>query len=339
MLPKGYKQRTISELETDSKEYRGEIGVKVIEARLNVNVARMGAMNPYIKIVFGKEIWKTDYSTGMHPKWNEYHSFPFTCQVIELAVYDKGFILGDTEIGRCTIHLMDVIQGHSTEWWSVVSPKQEVTGGVLLSFEFFDSDSSLTHSSNSSWDLRSYNYAESSPIFPRGKKLNSMQITNFTPEIHRMQRFHTEPDEANKLEQVKFDLIEEDERLKTQETKVRLFFEKLKQENDKLSAEKKEVSRDTEVLRRKEQSILLERAELENEKLLIEQGKEELEKYKESISLSYSLLKMEKLRIRAQRRLLERNKKKMAEDLKSMELQKVRMLKMASDRMASIDRE
>lgn len=339
MLPKGYKQRTISELETESKEFKGELGIKVIEARLNVNVARMGTMSPYIKIMFGKELWKTDYSTGMHPKWNEYHSFSFTCQTMELAVFDKGFILGDTEIGRCTIHLIDVIQGHSTEWWSLVSSKLEITGGVLLSFEFHDSDSSFTHSSNSSWDLRSHHYAESSPIFPRAKKLNSVQLSNLTPEINRVQRFHTEPDEANKLEQVKFDLIEEDERLKTQETKVRLFFEKLKQENDKLSAEKKEVSRDTEVLRKKEESILLERAELENEKLMIEQGREEIEKFKETLSLSYSMLKMEKLRIRAQKRLLERNKKKVFENMKSIDLQKVRIVKMASDRMASIDRE
>jgi hypothetical protein len=296
-------------------------------------------MSPYVKVTFGKETWKSTSSSGMHPKWHEVHSFSFKSSTLEVAVYDKGFLFSDTEIGRCTIHMTDVVQGHSTEWWSLVSPKHEVVGGILLTFEFSEGDSSFAHSSNGSWDLRSHHYAESSPVFTRIKKIHSIQISNFTPEIHKPLHFHTEPDEEVKLEQLKFDLIEEDERLKTQEMKVRMFFEKLKQENDKILLERFEIARETEELRKKEQSLLSDRAGVENEKIAQDQDWEEIERLKESLNFNFNLLKMEKIRIKAQKRVLERTKRKILECFKGIECHRNRIFQVNLDRIHANDRD
>ena len=304
------KQRTISDLNIETKETKNEIGLRLIEGRLSVNVARIGSMYPYVKVIFGTEIWKSESSStgGMHPKWNCYHLFEILSQTLEIIVYDKVFLFGDTEIGRCTIHLADVLQGHLTEWWNILSPKQEIAGAVLLSFELHEQDTFSIHSSNSSWDFRGHHHLESSPIIPRVKKVQSVQINNMTPDYKSL-HFTTEPDECYKLEQLRFDLMEENERLKAQESKVRVIFDKLKIESNKLKIEKVEVNKCTETLKRKEENILSQRAKLEDEKLYINLGKEEIIKLKESLNSSYSRLKQEKLKMRTHKKLLERRQK------------------------------
>lgn len=112
------RHRTLSTLNTITKDQTCEIGIRVIEARLTINVAKIGSMTPFAKILFGKEERKTDAFAlgGKNPKWNAYFLFTLTSSTIEIIVCDKTFIIGETEVGRCTIYLDDVLQGHNTEW-------------------------------------------------------------------------------------------------------------------------------------------------------------------------------------------------------------------------------
>ena len=93
------KQRTISDLNIETKETKNEIGLRLIEGRLSVNVARIGSMYPYVKVIFGTEIWKSESSStgGMHPKWNGYHLFEILSQTLEIIVYDKVFLFEDAQ--------------------------------------------------------------------------------------------------------------------------------------------------------------------------------------------------------------------------------------------------
>ena len=130
--------------------------------------------------------------------------------------------------------------------------------------------------------------------------------------------FNTEPDEEIKLEQLRFELIEEDERLKVQETKVRLFFEKVKLENDKINKERRQVERETEELRKREQIMLEAREGLQEEKEALQKEWIDVEKMRNGLNLNFALLKMEKIRIRAKRKVVEREKNRVFKNLKGI---------------------
>jgi hypothetical protein len=317
MFSKTHKQRAISELDSERQVFKYDLNLKVIEARLTTNISRLGPMSPYVKIQSDKEQWRSESSSGMHPKWNEVYLFSPKSPILEVSIHDKG-LFSDSEIGRCQIHLSDVLQGHLTEWWSLVSSKLDLTGEILLSFEFSDPEPSFTHSSSSSWDLRSHHLSDSSPVFKRINKFHSMQISNLTPESQKIVNFNTEPDEEIKLEQLRFELIEEDERLKVQETKVRLFFEKVKLENDKINKERRQVERETEELRKREQIMLEAREGLQEEKEGLQKEWIDVEKMRNGLNLNFALLKMEKIRIRAKRKVVEREKNRVFKNLKGI---------------------
>ena len=330
------KQRAVSELDIESKEKKTELVFRLIEARLSVNVARIGPMMPYVQVEFGKETWKskTCNTNGMNPKWNCKHYFEITNHCLDIAVYDKVFLFGDTEIGRCKVYLSDVLQGHLTEWWDIVSPKGENAGAVLISFEFsVETETNCTHSSNSSWDFW---YMDSSPKIVRSKKIRSVQLSTKTPEC-KVNYIQTEPDDASKLYEIKYNLIEESERIKSQEDKVRMVFEKLKVENNKIKNERAEVNKRADSLQVKEGNILYQRQQFELEKIEIEQGREEIEKLKQSLNLSYSKLKQEKLKIRTHKKLLEKNYKKLVDTLKQLERQKGLVQRCLNEKYRSVD--
>ena len=336
MLSKAHKQRAISDQHSENQILNYDLNLKIIEARLSINISRIGPMSPYVKIQFGKEVWKSESSSGMHPKWNEVYLFSPRSSALEVSVHDNG-LFSDTEIGRCTVHFSDVLQGHLTEWWSLLSSKLEVTGGILLSFEFLDPESSFTHSSNGSCDLRSRHYSESSPVLKRMNKFRSMQISRLSPEGHQVVNFNTEPDEEIKLDQLRFELIEEDERLKAQETKVRLFFERVKLENEKVYAERKDVVRESEELRKREETMLEEREGLEGEKEGMQRAWEEIDRMKNGLNLSFALLKMERIRLRAQKRVLERDKSRVFKSLKGIRARRERIKEFCLERVRAVD--
>lgn len=46
--------------------------IKLFEAKLNVNLAKMGEMQTYVKVLFGGGEWNSSVSAGhMNPKWRE----------------------------------------------------------------------------------------------------------------------------------------------------------------------------------------------------------------------------------------------------------------------------
>jgi hypothetical protein len=326
----------------ENKELRPKLGFRLLEGRLSINVAKIGDMNPYVKVVFDKEIWKSVSSKGMHPKWNDSHKFIGSpiAQSLEVTVYDKGFIFGDTEIGKRSIVLNDVIMGHSTEWWDILNPKNEIVGALLISFEFHEPDLSFTHSTNFSCDLRGHHYAESSPIVPRIKKMQSIEFSYMTPESHKTLNFSVNPeDEAMKLEQKRFELFAKKEKLKAEETNIIAKIEKLNSDSNKLRVERIETKKNTEALKAKEELILYEKRMIENEKLMIEQGKEEVARLRESLNTSFNNLKQEKLKLSAERRLLEKKRCKLTESYKQIEQQKNKLIKCSCDRLVSLDRD
>lgn len=40
--------------------------IRIIEAKLETNVARLGKMSPYAEITCGDQIWKSQPATGQH---------------------------------------------------------------------------------------------------------------------------------------------------------------------------------------------------------------------------------------------------------------------------------
>lgn len=110
------RQRAISDHDFPNTISR-PLSLRLIEANLEINVAKIGSMHPYAKIYYGNEVWKSDSASnpGMSPKWNSIYKLPSAGNTIQLILFHKAFLIGDIEIGRCTISLSDVMQGHLIE--------------------------------------------------------------------------------------------------------------------------------------------------------------------------------------------------------------------------------
>ena len=318
------RQRAISDYEYAKTKNKSQFSLQLHEGRLQINVARLGKMYPFVKSFFGNEMWKSENSEngGQYPKWNQFHQFPVSNQkTLELIVYDKSYIFGDTEIGRCTIHLNDVVQGHLTEWWDITTANNDIAGAVLLTFEFPRPDSAAMHFSNNSWDLKMHHHVESSPIVARIRNNQDYLHSHRTPD-HKITHCSTEPDEVCDLEQLRCQLIEENVRLKNQELKVKQFFGKLKEESTVLKLEKIELKKSKEILQHHEESILSEKTGIENERNSIDREREEILKLKETLNLEYLKLKQEKLKIKTHKKLQEKNLMKVRESCSRLDKQK-----------------
>jgi hypothetical protein len=318
-----FRQRAISDYELAEKKSQLNFLLQIIEGRLYINVSRLGAMYPYTKLYFGNEIWKSEASVqgGMHPKWNQTFSLSSSTQrILELVVYDRSLIFGETEIGRCTVDLHDVVQGHQTEWWDILSPLGELAGSILMSFEFPQPEIAPMHNSNNSWDFKMHHHVESSPVVMKLRTQNSL-VSHRTPDT-KIMHCNTEPDEICDLEQLRCELIEEGERINHQEVKVKQFFDKLKVESVAIKGERKELKKNKEVLQMKEEIILKEKERVELDKESIDKDREEIKKMKETLNLEYLKLKMEKLKVKTQKRLLEKLRRKMNESSMKVDKQK-----------------
>lgn len=318
------RQRAISDYEFAKSSKKKQFSLQLHEGRLSTNVAKLGQMYPFVKIFFANEVWKSDSSHqgGLHPKWNQFNQFASSTQkTLELVVFDKSFFFGETEIGRCTIHLNDVVQGHLTEWWDIMNLSGEISGAVLLTFEFPSPEPGFQHSSNNSWDFKMHHHVESSPIVSRITSKHQKTLTHRTPDV-KIMHCNTEPDDGYDLEQLRNELIEENLRLKNQEITVKKVFSKLKDESIILKVEKIELKKANEALQSREETILQEKKEIINEKLGIDKEKEEIQKMKESLNLEYFKLKQEKLKIKAHKRLQEQNILKTMEKTLKLDKQK-----------------
>lgn len=116
--------------------------LRVVEARLTVNVARVGHMTPYVEVTCGATTIRTRATTcqDMQPRWNENTVFAFSRPIV-LVVYHKSLMLKDTEVGRCTL---DPVQVQLTDW-VVLTNSQQVVGSLLVSLQWLRAvDAGLT---------------------------------------------------------------------------------------------------------------------------------------------------------------------------------------------------
>ncbi|OMJ82791.1 hypothetical protein SteCoe_16441 [Stentor coeruleus] len=76
------RQRVIPDYEFENKKKRVQFTLKLIEGHLHINIARIGSMYPYAKVIFANEVWKSDPSQigGTKPKWNQIYSFSLSNQ-------------------------------------------------------------------------------------------------------------------------------------------------------------------------------------------------------------------------------------------------------------------
>lgn len=326
------RQRAISDYEFDNKKKRVKFTLKLIEGHLHINVARLGAMYPYAKVCFANESWKSEPSPigGTKPKWNQSYSFSSSNQeTVQIIVCDKSIIFGECEVGRCTIHLNDVRQNHLTEWWDIMSPGKELAGAILLAFDFPQSESIAMHSTNNSWDLKMHHHVESSPIVTRVRGLRLTQTSHKTPDMKKM-HCSTEPDEICDLEQLRSDLIDESERIKNQEIRVKIFLTKFHEDHVQLKSEKNELNRAKEVLKLREEAILKEKTIVENEKIELDRLKEEIIRLKDTLNTEYLQLKQEKMKTKAQKFLQVKTKNRVVDNAEQFYRQKEALLKCLS---------
>ena len=317
MIGKGnLRQRAISDYEFVKKKTKAQFVVQLHEGRLYINVARIGSMYPIVKFSLGSEVWKSETSEigGHYPKWNQFFSFPLDIQRnLEVIVFDKSIIFGETEIGRCTILLSDVVQGRLTEWWDILTPSGQLAGAIFLSFEFPSAEPSGMHASKNSWDLKMHHHIESSPVVRvKGKTLT--QVSKLTPDIKSMTSLTstlvTEQFELE-YENSKSELIEKQERCKNQEITYLNDIQKSKEENNLIRIEKSDIKKNNEVLQCKEEDILKEKEWMKKERAGIEEEKETLVKQLDLLNQEYMKLKREKLRIRAQKTVQENCKRRL----------------------------
>mmetsp|Transcript_8692 Transcript_8692/g.12920 ORF Transcript_8692/g.12920 Transcript_8692/m.12920 type:complete len:350 (+) Transcript_8692:1752-2801(+) len=303
------------------QDFPKTITFRIIEANLSINVAKIGSMHPFVRVSYNGTNWKSESSSkpGMNPKWNACHSFTYSgSRTLEFTVYHKNLLIGETEIGKVTLNLNEICEGHETEWWNLTTLEGTMAGVILLSFDI----ERRAHSSQNSLEL---GIAQLSP-FPKIHRKRSQQ---FKPNLTQRPldcnpvRLNTEPEDPYDLEQLKEDLLEENNRLKSQEHKVRKLFDKLKQESTKVREEKQELRRCKETLQLREESILAEKEQMQKEKSQIESEKQELQKLREELSSEYSKLKQEKYKINTHKKLLERTSKQIGDTSKFLAKQKV----------------
>ncbi|CAG9315457.1 unnamed protein product [Blepharisma stoltei] len=325
-----FRQRAISDHDIPSNSSH-PIRMRICEANFEINIATLGSQHPYVRIFYGNNKWRTEVAknSGKTPKWDIEYKLDLEGDTIQVVVFHKGFFFSDPEIGRCTICLSEVVQGHLVEWWNLTTPAGSHAGAILIAFEIPDKripDIAVsmwtTHNANSSWDVRA---CRASPMeWKVRKQKNSKfkpQLTQRTPD-RKFMHFSTEPDEVYDLDQIKTDLSEENERLRAQELKVKKLFAKLKGESIALKDEKIELRKCKEMLQEKEEKILQDKNALANEKLMIMKEKEEIEKLKLQLNQDYTKLKQDKLKICAHRKVLEKRSKKIFETMRHIERHK-----------------
>jgi Uncharacterized conserved protein len=157
---------------------------------------------------------------------------------------------------------------------------------------------------------------ESSPIIPRFQNKLLFQLSQRTPD-HKIMHCSTEPDEISDLEHLRYELIEENERLKNQELRVRQIFDKLREDSSKIKEERIELRKSKEIFQQREEIILFTKKNLEKEKDVINQEKIELDQLKKSLNDEYMKLKQEKLKVLAHKKCKKEVKSKSCKDSKN----------------------
>ena len=293
------RQRAISDYNFIRKA-APQIIVYLQEAKLFVNVARFGNMYAYTKVSLGKLefISLSSEVGGLHPKWNQFFSFPLTTEhLLTISSHDKSMLFGEKEIGRCQIDLSQAPQGpqgRMSSWLKLFDLQSQVVGEILISFEFRKLTPS--HTPTSSWDSNSK--TTESPISAgRGHIKHQTVVTTRTPDL-KITHCSTEPDEIYDLESLRDDMMREYKMIRSQENNFRNIFERLKEEKNVVSQEKAELNRIKEEIQHKEEKFLNSKIELAAERALVQEEWQSLREMKEKMNLELETLKMEQMMIR-----------------------------------------
>ena len=314
------RQRAISDYNFIRKG-TPQVVVYLQEAKLFVNVSRIGNMYAYAKARLGKVEFVSLCSEvgGQHPKWNQFFSFPFSYErLLSVSAFDKSILFGETEIGRCLIDLSEVLQGRSSSWWKLLGVHSQVVGEVLVSFEF----TKLTPSHTPTSSLDSNPQLFESPVSAgRGHLKHQTLQSARTPDL-KITHCSTEPDEIYDLESLRDDMLRENVMICTQENNFRSIFEKLKLEKISLKQESAELNKLKEKLQIKEEKLLKSKLELKADRALVQEERQSLREMKEKMNLELEMIKLEQMRSRVWR-ICQGNR--MSRVLKEQERIKVRM--------------
>lgn len=316
-------------VQSPTKTYKAMLGLRVIEARLCVNVAKFGDMKPYAVVTHGTQVWKTAASVGMKPVWNSYFELTHgASDIVTVEILHKAMLIGDVEIGKANISLKKVSK-HESEWWELRASSGEDTGQVLLAFDFGLSglltEGSLVlsaHSPTSSADLRrNFHFDSVDALRPRERRKREVQISDLT----------LQNDEQLSIDQMRRELEDEKTRIEKQEFKVKKLFHCLELENAHIRREKEEVRKLKENILQREESLIATREITENDRKKLEEEKKKVEELKETLNQGYRRLKMDKQKLKAKRRLCEAASVKNDEALRKLAKQKQELERQMQD--------
>jgi len=290
-------------VQSPTKLYKTMLGLRVIEARLCVNVAKFGDMKPYALVTYGAQVWRTASSAGMKPVWNSYFELSYgALDVVTIELFHKAMLIGDVEIGKSNISLKQVSK-HDAEWWELRASSGEDTGSVLLAFDFALSglltEGSLVlsaHSPTGSAELRRvFNFDSTEALKPRERRRR----------VNQASEMGVQSDEQQSIDQMRQELEDEKTRIEKQEGEVRKLFRRLERENSHIKREKEEVRKLKEEIQQREDCLFAVREATENDRKKLEEERRKVEELKESLNQGYRRLKMDKQKLKAKKRLLE----------------------------------
>jgi len=263
------------------------MGLRVLEARLQVNVARLGKMNPFVRVVYDQQVWSSSISSrqGTKPKWNAYHVFERSeAQFVVIEVFHRALMLGDAEVGKCVLQLSDVLQGHQIDWWPLQQSNGEVAGTILLTFEFPQDDSVrlITLSSQGSLDREDLGLETE-----RGDPLH------FPSQDFRFEKSRP----RSGLPEGSIALHEENQTLRQKHMDVKSGFDRAKEDDLKQRKVKADIAKFRENLRKREAALIQEEARLKLEQESIRKQKEELAAMRGQLSHDAAKLRQEKAKL------------------------------------------
>ena len=111
--------------------------VKVLEARLAVNVAKFGRMQVVAEVKHGKQVFRTRAADGQQPQWHEAQVFELASEAqVQVQVLHCALLLGSTLSGACTVPLPLASKRQRSGWWDLLSAAGLPVGSIRLSFGF-----------------------------------------------------------------------------------------------------------------------------------------------------------------------------------------------------------
>ena len=274
------------------------VDVEVQRADLLVDVATFGSMQPFVKVVYANQSWKTPKALagGKAPQWHCHHTFTHTGEdSITFAVLDTAFFFSEREIGRCELSLYEVPPGARA--WHLTSNKGEVVGQLVLSF--CQRQATFHHGFTNSCDFHGQ---KTSLLSPSPKHAWTASLAA--------------------LEHAREDLIQEAARLQGQECKLRLNIDKLSRQKAQNKAQRMCLQQLKQALRHRKEALACEREAVQQESAALSQDRGRLEEMRGRLAVEFSRLRQEKLKLQTHQRLQSKTQQKLTHVSNQLEKRK-----------------